>query len=202
MRHSLKILIAVGIITASFSSIVKADALYVFVRIQCIPALNRLNVDTFKAWNVCNSGCPEPGRLAKEGIYEQQDFIDRFLKKPYECDLGTGQKAILTILNHFPGRGIPVMTFDVKVEGTEVTPPERSDGDEDLDIQIAAISRPSDPSGKAATAPAEVDANSCSASRTQFSLPDEIACDSVKLHSDIYGPPIREESAQYMKAPR
>lgn len=202
MPGSMKILTAVAIITASFSSLAEADQLYVFVRLQCIPALHHLEVDTFKAWNVCNDGCPEPGRLVSEGIYEQQHFIDKFLKKPYSCDLGTGQKAVLTILNHFPGRGIPVMTFDVKVEGTEVTPPERSDGEEDLDIQIAAIPRPSDPSGKAATVPAEVDANSCWASKIQFSLPDEIGCNRIKLHSDIYGPLKQEESAQYMKSPR
>jgi hypothetical protein len=105
-----------------------ADAPYSFIRIQCMGAINRLEVSTFITWNVCDVGCSQAAPLARQGIYELRKFIQQYSKHPFECDLGAGQKAVVSILDHWPGRDLPGMEFDVSVDDRRVVPPQRLDG--------------------------------------------------------------------------
>jgi hypothetical protein len=154
-----------------------ADAPNSFIRIQCMSAINRLEVSTFMTWNVCDAGCSQATSLARQGIYELREFIQRYSTHPFECDLGAGQKAVVSILGHWPGKALPGMEFDVRINDREVVPRQRLDGETELDLQVQAFPDSDDAWGRRIS-PASVSTNLCFLDgRDPLALPGSMRCE-------------------------
>ena len=174
-----------------------ADAPYSFIRIQCMGAINRLEVSTFITWNVCDVGCSQAAPLARQGIYELRKFIQQYSKHPFECDLGAGQKAVVSILDHWPGRDLPGMEFDVSVDDRRVVPPQRLDGEAEIDLQVQAFLGKNDASGRPIN-PASVSTNLCFLNgRDPLALPDSMRCERTWVGAGEGWTKDEADSAQY-----
>ena len=170
LTHAVPILLGL----ASLSPRAWADSPDAFVHIQCMTAINRLEVGTFMTWNVCTDDkCTRAAPLAKQGIYPLSEFIAQHAKRPAECDLGGGQKAVLSIADHWPGKTSPGMQFDVTVNGKKIVSEQRYDSDdENMELQIQAFPPSGEPN----------DAGSVSSSlclfegQTPLALADSTSC--------------------------
>jgi hypothetical protein len=177
----------------------RADSPSSFILVQCMSSIDRLEINTFMTWSVCD-GCERTATLVKQGIYELGDFIQRYSKRPFECDLGAGQKAVVSILDHWPGKVLPGMRFDVKINGRQVVLPQRLNGDDDeLDLQVQAF-----PASAQPIEPASVSTNLCRLeARDPLSLPRSIRCERALVNLGEGTPTDQTESAEYERvAPR
>jgi hypothetical protein len=175
----------------------RADTPYSFIRIQCMGAINRLEVSTFITWNVCDTGCSQAAPLARQGIYELRKFIQQYSKHPFECDLGAGQTAVVSILDHWPGRALPGMEFDISINGRRVVPPQRLDGEDELDLQVQAFLGDNDAAGRPIN-PASVSSNLCFLDgRNPLALPGSMRCMRTWVGSGEGWTNDQADSAQY-----
>jgi hypothetical protein len=180
-----------------FSQTARADSPDGFIRIQCLSTLNRLEVGTFMTWNVCGAGCPQVRTLAKQGIYEIRAFIQRHSKQSFECDLGSGQKAVMSILDHWPGASLPGMDIDVSVNGRQVVPPQRVNEDTELNLQIQLFPEHTD-AWTQFFKPTSVSTNLCFLDgRDTLTLPRSMRCESKSVDLGPGGTGDRAESAHY-----
>ncbi|MGF6239778.1 hypothetical protein P3T42_001510 [Paraburkholderia sp. GAS38] len=178
-----------------------ADVPVSFIRIQCLGAINRLEVSTFMTWNVCDASCPKTASLEKQGIYELSDFIRRYSKQPFECDLGLGQKAVLAVLEYWPGKALPGMEFEVTINGKPIVQPKRLDGDAELELQVQAFPSYADGSGRQVS-PASVSTNLCFLTdRSPLSLPGSMSCERYLVDTDEGWKKEQADSAEYGKMP-
>jgi hypothetical protein len=178
MKSVLRVILVLGGL-ASLMQAARADGPDSFIRIQCMSAINRLEIGTFMTWNVCNDGCRVAAPLASQGVYQMRDFLNRYLHKPFVCDLGLGQKAVVSIVDHGTDRiDGPRMTLDVAVGAAHVAATVSSDGsngDLDLVVQEFAAYAPS-------RFPATVATNLCTlVNRNPITLPDEMTCHKVEM---------------------
>lgn len=93
---------ALAIVAAVFlPSAAHADAAYQMIRIQCLPALGKVTVDTFTEWNACSDvSCENLRSLGSQGVYEAGAFLNRFRRTPFSCLLPDRKTAILRISDH------------------------------------------------------------------------------------------------------
>jgi hypothetical protein len=182
-----------------FSQIACADTPSGFVRIQCVTALHRMQIDSFSVWDICQAGCPQAEDLAAEGIYLVQDFIQKHLHRPFECDLGTGKKVVMSILDHWSGKVIPGFNFDIKIDDRLVVPVGTIEGDTELNLEIQAYAQSAQYSNKIDRT-ALVTASDCYLSgKGMVLLPDSIHCDAMQSYSTNVVQSDRSEHAEYNK---
>ncbi len=178
MKSVLRVILVLGGL-ASLMQAAWADSPDSFIRIQCMSAINRLEIATFMTWNVCNDGCTVAAPLASQGVYEMRDFLNRYLHKPLVCDLGVGQKALVSIVDHSTDRiGGPRMTLDVSVGAAHLAATVSSDmtnGALDLVVQAFAAYAPQH-------MPVTIATSLCTlVNRNPITLPDEMTCHKVEM---------------------
>ncbi|MDP9651971.1 hypothetical protein [Paraburkholderia caledonica] len=75
-----------------------ADVAYQMIRIQCLPALGKVSVDTFTEWNICSdASCKNLRPLNSQGVYEMGAFLNHFERTPFSCPLPDGKTATVRI---------------------------------------------------------------------------------------------------------
>lgn len=95
-----RLAVALAIITTAWlPRAAHADAAFEVIRIQCLPALGKVMVDTFTEWDLCTS-CKEFQALRTQGVYEVGAFLERFRTSPFSCSLQDGKTATVRISDH------------------------------------------------------------------------------------------------------
>jgi hypothetical protein len=95
-----RIAVALAIVTAAWlPRAAHADPAFELIRIQCLPALGKVMVDTFTEWDICTS-CKGFQALRAQGVYEVGAFLDHFGTSPFSCSFPDGKTATVRISDH------------------------------------------------------------------------------------------------------